>query len=75
VYDDKFGNVLSGYAYDLSQGETFTWVQQVNLARTTASTATWVASTDPYTFIGTDTTKVNVKHWIYLPVVRKASGN
>jgi len=72
LFDDRLGDVLSGYAYDLSQGETFTWIESAILTRTAVSTVTWIASNAPYTFIVTDAVEV---HLVYLPLVLKASGN
>jgi hypothetical protein len=71
--DDKLGDVLSGYAYDLSPGETFTWIEPAILVETTRSTATWAASNAPYVFTATDVTTVNVRDEIYLPLILKGS--
>jgi hypothetical protein len=73
--DAKLGDVVSGYAYDLSPGETFVWVEPAVLTQTTRSTATWTAFTSPYVFTATDVTTVNVRHLIYLPLVLKGSPN
>jgi len=73
--DAKLGDVVSGYTYDLSPGETFVWIEPAVLTQTTHSTATWTASTDPYVFTVMDVAMVNVRHLIYLPLVLKGSQN
>jgi len=69
--DSKLGGVVSGYAYDLSPGETFIWMGSAVISETTHSTATWIASTAPYTFTAMDVATVNVLR-IYLPLVMRA---
>jgi hypothetical protein len=71
--DAKLGDVVSGYTYDLSPGETFVWIEPAVLTQTIHSTATWTASTDPYAFTAMDVATVNVRRLIYLPLVLKGS--
>ena len=73
LFDDQLGDVLSGYTYDLFPGETLTRIEAALPTKTAVSTATWVASTDPYVFRATDTVRV-VRLIIHLPVVLKDTG-
>jgi hypothetical protein len=69
--DDELGDVLSRYAYDLSPGESFVWIESASLQETTRSTATWTGFSAPHAFTATTTTTVNVRYLIYLPLVLK----
>jgi hypothetical protein len=60
LIDGQLGDILSGYAYDLSPGETFWWIEPAIVTETTINTATWIASTSPYTFVTTGVATVTI---------------
>ena len=68
--DSQWGKILKDLDYSLEPGETLEWIKRAVITRTTENTATWTASTDPYTFTAQDGARVRAFR-IYLPLVRR----
>ena len=60
-------------AYSLKPGQSLERIKRAVIADTTENTATWTASTDPYTFTTQDGATVRVFR-LYLPLIQNHSG-
>jgi hypothetical protein len=67
--DSRLGSVFSEYAYDLSPGETLTWIEPAVPTQTMESQVTWTAFSAPYVFTEQDRAKVYVIVYTYMPLV------